>query len=176
MLAPVLARLDRIVGVAHSRVEATGTCFLVDTWPAASARQVEEEALAILGPAAELLSPDAAGEQLAARAAGDHWYSSKDVLGLSYLEARIIAARVSARVGRDAELPREATRALCEAVRVEVFAAVERVHAEGGRSSGAWFYKAWPALAERILSRASPALPPGAAGPVGEGLRASFTP
>jgi hypothetical protein len=176
VLAPVLARLDRIVGVAHARVEASGTWFLVDTWPAAARHQVEEEVLGVLGPTAEVLSPDAAGLQVGARDRGDHWYSSRDILGLSYLEARIIAGRVSASVGREAQLPQHAVRALCEGVRAEVFAAVERVHAEGGRSSGSWFFKAWPALAERILSRVAAALPPGSGGPAGESLRRQFSP
>jgi len=176
VLAPVLARLDRIVGVAHARVESTGTWFLVETWPAAARHQVEEEVLAVLGPTAEVPSADAAGLQVGARDRGDHWYSSRDILGLSYLEARVISARTSAAVGREAQLPQQAVRALCEAIRAEVFAAVERVHAEGGRSSGSWFFKAWPALADRILSRVAPALPPGSGGTVGESLRRQFAP
>ena len=176
MLAPVLARLDRIAGVAQSLVEATGTWFLVETHPAAARHQVEEQVLSVLGPTAEVLPPDAAGKQAATRERGDHWYSSRDVLGLSYLEARIIAGRVSAAVGREAELPQPATRTLAEAVRVEIFAAMERVHAEGGRSSTGWFFKAWPSLADRILTQVAPALPPGAAGAVAESLRRQFAP
>lgn len=176
MLAPVLARLDRIVGVAHARVESTGTWFLVEIHPAGARHQVEEEVLGVLGPTAEALSADAAGLQVATRDRGDHWYTSRDILGLSYLESRVIAARVSAKVGAEAQLPQPSVRALCEAVRAELFATVERVHAEGGRSSSSWFYKAWPALADRILSRVAPALPPGSGGPTGESLRRQFAP
>jgi hypothetical protein len=176
VLAPVLARLDAIPGVATTRVEATGTWFLVELAATALRHQVVEQALAALGPGAELLPPEAAGAQWEAREHGDPWYSSRDVLGLSYLEGRVIAARASAAVGREAGLPAAATRALFDAVRAEVFATLERVHAEGGRSSSAWFFQAWPALADRIATRAAPALPPGSAGPVGESLRRQFAP
>lgn len=174
MLAPVLVRLDGIPGVAASRTEASGRWFLLELSPGADREAVLRGAAEVLGRGARLLSDGEASAQLAARPRGDLWLSAREVAGLSYAEGRILAVRIPAAVARSVPLPPEAVPALAEAVRAEVFAAVEAVHAEGGRKSGGWFFDAWPEIARRIAARVAPGLPSDVARAVAEALAGHF--
>ncbi len=161
MLAPVLARLDAVPGVTRSRVEASGRFLLLELSPEADLAQVEEAARRALGREAHRLSEAEALEQLAARGRGDPWLAAPGATTLSYVEGRILSTRVSAEAAREALLDAGERDLLAEALRLEIFAALERVHAEGGRSSGGWFYDAWPAVAAAALRRCLPWLDAG---------------
>lgn len=153
MLAPVLARLDAVPGVSRSRAEASGRFVLLELSAGSHPDEVEAAARRALGREARRLSEAEAREQLAARGSGDPWLAAAEVMALSYLEGRILSTRVSAAAAREAGLDALERDRLAEALRLEVFAALERVHAEGGRSSGGWFYDAWPAVAAAALER-----------------------
>ena len=150
----MLARLDDLPGVARCRVESSGRHLALDVAAGADPAGVARDAVAALGGRARALGAEEARAQLDARPRGDPWLSAAEVMALSYVEGRILAVRVSATAGREAGLDADSRDRLAEAVRVEVFAAVERVHAEGGRPSSAWFYDAWPEVAARVLARA----------------------
>jgi hypothetical protein len=162
--------------VAESRVEASGCFFLVVLAPGAEEGRVVAEAMTALRGRAARLEPAAAAAQLAARPRGDPWLSAREIVGLSYVEARIVATTTAARVAAQAGLDGRATAAVAEALRLELFAAVERVHAEGGRESSAWFYAAWPAIAAAAADRSAAALGPEARGPAAAALRDARAP
>lgn len=153
MLAPVLARLDAVPGVRRSRTEASGRFLLLELSPRADPQRVEASARRALGREARRLREPEAREQLDARGKGDPWLTAGEVMALSYIEGRILSARVSAEVARRAGLEVGERERLAEALRLEIFAALERAHAQGGHSSGGWLYRAWPAVAAAALRR-----------------------
>ncbi|MGA8891965.1 MAG: hypothetical protein WB493_10375, partial [Anaeromyxobacteraceae bacterium] len=67
--------------------------------------------------------------------------------------------RLSAELGQKAGVPVDRRELVAEAIRVELFAALERVHAEGGRPSSAWIHAEWPAIAAAVGNRCIDALP-----------------
>jgi hypothetical protein len=158
----VLARLDAISGVGESRCEASGRLFLLVLADGADEARVVADAIAALRGRAARLDPAAATAQLEARPRGDPWFSAGEIRALSYLEARVVAASTAARIAGAAALASGAHESLAEALRVELFAAIERVHAAGGRESSGWFYLEWPAIAAAAATRAGGALGPGA--------------
>lgn len=155
----MLARLDSIPGVKESRVEASGRCFLLSLAPGADAGEVVAGAQAVLRGRGRKLDDAEAAAQLAARARGDPWFAAGEVHALSYVEARLLSARTADGAAAALALDAGAREAVAEAARAELFRAVERVHAEGGRESTAWFYEAWPRLAAAIAERARPVVP-----------------
>jgi len=168
----VLARLGVLPGVRECRVDASGRFFLLSIGEGAEEERIVEGAVAALRGRAVRLPGDEAAAQLAARPRGDPWLSAAELLGLSYLEARIVATATAARVAARAGVPREARDRLAEVLRRVLFAAVERVHAEGGRDSPGWFYAEWPDLAAAAVEGARPFLDPGALEAVAAALRA----
>jgi hypothetical protein len=156
VLAPVLARLDALPGVARSRTEATGRFFLIELRVGADAVLAEERAMAVLGRGGRRLGESEAESQLAARGAGDPWMTAGEVMALSFVEGRLLSARISAAAARGLGLSGEEQERLREAVRVELFAAFQRVHAEGGRPSSGWIYQDWPGIAAAAAERCRP--------------------
>lgn len=156
MLAPVLARLDAVPGISRSRAEASGRFLLLELSPGADPGRVLAAARRALGREARRLPEAEAREQLAARGRGDPWLAAPEVMALSYVEGRILSTRVSAEAALEARLDARERDLLAEALRLEIFAALERVHAEGGRSSSGWFYEAWPAVGAAALQRCRP--------------------
>jgi hypothetical protein len=146
-LAPVLARLDLVPGVRRSSVDAAGRHFVLSLEPDADEVAVIAGAQSVLRGAARRLDPHAAARQVAARVRGDPWFAADEVRALSYVEARILAARTAARVAEEAELAPIAEEALGELVRAVVLRTVARVHADGTQD---WFHDAWPAIAREI--------------------------
>jgi hypothetical protein len=150
----VLARIEKVGGVASARVEASGRFFLVELAGGADEARTLEGVAAALGGRARRLDDVAAAAQLAARPRGDPWLSASEVHALSYVEGRVVAVRVADAVAKAASLDAAEGEALLEAVRAEVFSAIERVHDEGGRDSTGWFFEAWPAISRAIAARA----------------------
>ncbi len=157
----MLARLEAVGGIAEARVEATGRLFALVLSPGA------DEGAALAGAAAALrttprrLSPEEATAQLSRRAAGDPWVSRREAAALCFLEARVVASRGAGDVAAAARLDAAERDAVGEALREELFTAMERVLGEGGRDSSGWFYVEWPALAARAAARCAGALAPG---------------
>jgi hypothetical protein len=156
VLAPVLARLDALPGVTCSRTEASGRFFLIELGAGADEALAEERAMAVLGGGCHRLGEPEAESQLAARRAGDPWLAAGDVMALSFVEGRLLSVRISADAAREMGLSAEEQERLAEAVRVELFAALQRVHAEGGRPSSGWIYQDWPGISAAAAERCRP--------------------
>jgi hypothetical protein len=151
VLAPVLARLSLLPELARAHVDAAGRLFLLELAPGADPEGALGAARTVLGDRARPVA-DVEG-QLESRARGERWFTAEDVRGLSYVEARVLAARVCDRVLREVPLELAQADRLEDAAVVEIRAAIDRVHDEGGRASSAWFDPAWPAIAAEIAAR-----------------------
>jgi hypothetical protein len=160
VLAPVLARLDSIPGIAPARVDSSGRYFWLAPGGGVDPGIAAARAREILGEGARVLPPDEAEAQLVARGRGDPWLSAQQVMTLSFVEGRLLSVRISAAAAREIGLGSPGTEAVAEAIRVELFATLERVHAEGGRGTGAWIDAAWPAIAAAAAARCATLLPP----------------
>lgn len=175
MLAPVLARLDSLPGVAGARVDSSGRLFWLALAAGAGADEVRARAASVLGEEARALPREEAEAQLAARRLGDPWLAAGEVMTLSFVEARLLAVRLSGEFARGAGAAPAQRDAVAEAIRRELFAAMERVHAEGGRRSSGWIYQEWPALAAAAAARCAPSLPAPLAERLAEALPALLT-
>jgi hypothetical protein len=156
----VLARLDAVPGVAGARSDSSGRFFWIEPAPGADPDAVRLGAMAVLGRGARLLLPAEAAAQLAARTVGDPWLRAGEVMALSFVEGRLLSVRLSQELERKAGVPADRRETVAEALRIELFAALERVHAEGGRPSSGWIHEEWPAIARAVGSRCLPAVPP----------------
>jgi len=163
VLAPVLARLARIDGVAAARVEATGRFFCLEVAPGADLDRVAALGNEALAGRARRLTEEEAAEQLAARALGDPWLAAGEVQLLSLVEARVLSVRLSGEVSRKVGLAPRERELVAEALRAELTRAMSRVHAEGGRPDGGWIHDAWPAIAAAAAGRLPPELRAGVA-------------
>lgn len=155
----MLARLRRLPGVADVRVECSGTFFLLALADAPDEEAAVAAVLDALGPGSRRLADDEAASQLEPRRRGELWFSEEQIRALSYVEGRIITARALAAAARDLSLTDREAESIREAVRAEVFAAIDRVHDEGGRSSSGWFAEEWPHVVARATDRLAGALP-----------------
>jgi hypothetical protein len=160
VLAPVLARLEAIPGVASARTDSSGRFFWITPAPGARPPEVAERCRAALGASAALLGPAAAAAQLAAHERGDPWLGAGEVMTLSFVEGRLLSVRIAGDAAAESGASAAQREAVAEAVRVELFAALERVHAEGGRKSSGWIDEEWPAIAAAAAARCAPDLPP----------------
>jgi hypothetical protein len=155
----VLARLDAIPGVTAARVDSSGRFFWLQVEEAADATSVIVLASGVLGKGVRSLAAAQAGAQLAAHQHGDPWLTATEVMTLSFVESRILsvllAGEVEHRIGATPEQREEVS----EAIRLELFAAMKRVHSEGGRRSSGWIYEEWPAIAAATVERCAGAMP-----------------
>jgi hypothetical protein len=148
----VLARLRGIPGAIDARVECSGQLFLLELEHGADPEAAFASARDVLGARAQRIPDTVAAVHLEARARGEPWFSPDDIRGLSYIEGRVLASRIGDAVLRRVPLERPQAELLRDAVLVQIRAALDRVHDEGGRSSSAWFDAAWPEIAERIVA------------------------
>jgi hypothetical protein len=149
----VLARLSEVPGVIDARVECSGTYFLVTARDAAALERALPLVRERLGARAEALGPAEAAAQLAARARGERWFSKDDIRALSYVEGRILATRFSDVLAAAVPLERSSAGRIDEAIRLELFLALEHAHDTGGRASTGWFWAEWPRIVEAIGAR-----------------------
>lgn len=154
----MLARLDAIDGVAAARTDSSGRFFWIGMAPGADADQVVDRVREVLGSGARRLPPDQAAAQLAAHGRGDPWLREGEVMALSFVEGRLLSVRLAGEACRQVGAGAELREAVAEAIRVELFAALERVHREGGRRSSAWIYREWPEIAAAACARCAPAI------------------
>lgn len=160
MLAPVLARLEGISGITQARVDASGRFFWCALDPSADISDASDAVRRILGSAARALPAAEAEAQVARRAHGDPWLTSREVMTLSYVESRVLSVRLAAEVQREAAANAEQREVVAEAIRSALFAAFDRVHGEGGRPSSGWIYDEWPAISSVAAERCRTAIPP----------------
>ena len=153
MLAPVLARLSGIPGVAAARVECSGTCFLLAGREPGALERAMPAVLDVLGPRTRRLEGEAREVQLARFGAGELWFSKDDIRGLSYVEARILATRMTDVVTAAVDVDAATAARVHDALLQEIVAALDHAHDTGGRSSSAWFWVEWPHIVERVSAR-----------------------
>ena len=154
ILAPVLARLDRIPGVRRSHADCTGRDFLIELEAAADVAAAAAAALAVLGSGSARHSPEAEAEQVAGFGAGDLWMDAGRILTLSLIEARILARRKAEEAAADAGLDEAGTAALAELLRQELTSEFRRVHGRGGSEEQGWYAEPFRAAYRRALERA----------------------
>ena len=157
----MLARLDAVPGLGPARVDASGRFFWVAPAggdPSAAVERARE----VLGASARALPPDEAQAQIASHGRGDPWLGAGEVMALSFVEGRLLSVRISGAAARELEVGATSREAIAEAVRTELFRALERVHAEGGRRSSSWIDAEWPAIALAAVERCRGSLAPDA--------------
>ena len=154
-----------------SRAECSGYCFLVELADGAD-EDTGARVLEILGRGARVLTAEEAEPQHDARRRGEPWVTADGARALSYVEARMVGARVSAAVASALGLSAEERERLAEGVREEMFSHVERLHA--GLGEPGRFFQDWPRLAERIAARCAPSLAPDRASGLLEALVGHF--
>jgi hypothetical protein len=147
----VLARLQAITGVRSPFVDAAGEVFVVMLEPGAPASDVQEAIVDALARDARRLTPDEMQAELGPPSRRELWFGVDDLATLSYLECRLVAARVTSSLQMELALDRATTERLAEAVREEMFAHVDRIHA--GRFPSGRFLEAWPYIARRAVAR-----------------------
>jgi hypothetical protein len=155
----VLARLHSIPGVTSARVDSSGRFFWIALAEAADASRVAALAEGVLGEGARALPPAEAEAQLSGRRLGDPWLGADEVMTLSFVESRLLSVRLAGELERRTGATPEQREVIAEAIRLTLFAAMERVHGEGGRSGSGWIYREWPAIAEAAVERCAGALP-----------------
>lgn len=153
----MLARLDDLPGVSRSTAECSGYILMVELTDGAD-DGVAARVLEVLGRGARVLTGDEAAAQHDARRRGEPWVTAAESRALSYLEGRMVGARVAAGVAAELDLTADERARLAEAVRAEMFTHVERLHA--GLAFPGRFFHDWPGLAERIAARCAPRLSP----------------
>ena len=156
----MLARLQALPGLSQARVDYSGRFFWIEVAGGGEIADAARAAGTVLGAKARVLRDAEAEAQLAAWPRGDPWLTSDEVMTLSYVEARLLSVRLAGEARRQSGVGPAEGEALAEAIRAELFGAMERVHAEGGRSSSGWIYDEWPALAAAATGRCAAALPP----------------
>lgn len=153
----MLARLQQVHGVRSSVSDVSGQVFLVELEPGVAPSDVQSAAAAALGRDARRLADGELESQVGPPARRELWVGPDDLRTLSYLEGRIVAARVASIVGPQLALDAPGTERLAEAVREEMFAHVERIHA--GEFPSGRFFEAWPDIARRVVDRCVPGSP-----------------
>ncbi len=156
----MLARLDELPGVSRSWAECSGYVFSVELAEGAE-DATAARALEVLGRGSRLLAGEEAEAQHEARRRGEPWVSAAGARALSYVEGRMVGARVSTGVASELDLGADERARLAEAVREGMFTHVERLHA--GLASAGRFFQDWPQLAQRITARCAAWLPSGRA-------------
>jgi len=159
VLAPVLARLHAIPGVSAARVDSSGRFFWLTVEEGPGAAGAAAIARAALGEDARILDRGRAEAQLAAHRRGDPWLAARDVMTLSFVESRLLSVRIADQVRHRTGATAAQGDEIAEAIRLELFAAMERVHSEGGRRSSGWIYQEWPAIAAAAVERCAATIP-----------------
>lgn len=136
-MAPVLALLDDVPGVAESRVDWTGRRFLLRLDPDAQVATVVAQADEALGGDSRRLDSREASEAASAylrgetHLRGERWMRAGETLDLSREEAHVLAERYSEEAAHDAGLDPRQMEQLVSVLESEIAAAFERIHAEG---------------------------------------------
>ncbi len=166
----MLAQLDRLEGVAESRVNWSGRQILIRLQPGASPDGVAASAIAYLGSRAGRAAPPAEAASVASFRAGDPWMRAGETLKLSKHEASVLGKHYTALV-RDL-LDAEGQSRLASLLADEIYAVFERVHAGEIRLNDAMRLESGAAL-DRIHARLREFAPEEQARAVVEALRSA---
>jgi hypothetical protein len=140
--------LDEIHGVAESRVDWTGTRFLLTLEGDATKSRIGELAASTLGEGARLLDNDEVRDVLDSYRKGETWMRAGETLRLSRFEAGVLAKRYGNEAAAEMALGEEEKRKLVSLFEQELDRAFESAHAgEGIKAVPAEF----EAAAKRIL-------------------------
>jgi hypothetical protein len=153
----VLARLDRVPGVAGARADASGRLFLLDLRAGADEAAAREAAVREIGGEAAPATSAAETLHLARLGRGDPWFGAAEAVALALVEARVLATRIGDGAGRAAGLSAAERLALTDEAYDELAATFERWRAEDPEQA-ARFFDHWPAIADRIAVRTRPAI------------------
>lgn len=154
----MLARLQALPGIAAARVDSSGRFFWITLAESADAAGAAALALGVLGKGTRVLGAAEAEAQRSAHVLGDPWLGPDEAMTLSFVEARLLSVRIAGEAERRLAASPDQREALAEAIRLELFSAMERIHAEGGRRSSGWIYAEWPTLAAAAVGRCREAL------------------
>lgn len=147
----MLAQLDKVEGVAESRVDWTGRYFLLKIAPGRNPEGVATLAISTLKGARRLTAAQEA-EQVAAYRRGEPWMRAGETLKLSQYEARVLAERFGDEAARKSGLDADQSRRLKVLIEEELSAAFQRVQGDDAQLV-ARFRKEWPVVVRRIAER-----------------------
>lgn len=128
-LAPVLARLDRLEGVAGSWVAWDGRTIRLDLLPGADAERVAAAAGEVLQGSERRIS---LAEAELPRGGHAGWWNAAGTADLSRHEAGVLAERFADEMARELDLAPQDRRQLSDLLRAELEQAFEAAHAAGG--------------------------------------------
>jgi hypothetical protein len=152
MLAPVLARLDKVAGALESRVDWEGRHVLIRLAPGAGVKDVVGRAAEILGEGAVRLGPAAEADRIASFRRGDSWMRAGETIRQSRHEAGVLGARFAKGSAERAKLGDAQMKRLETLLTEEIMAQFERMHATG-RSPGDVTPEELQALEARLRAR-----------------------
>ena len=164
----MLARLDEIEGVAESRVDWTGTRFLLTLEDGAGKEQVEGRAVDTLGDGARTLDGGEVAEVLDSYRKGEAWMRAGETLQLSRFEAGVLAKRFGSEAATEIGLGDEQTGKLVALFEQELNRAFDRTHAGRGIEA---VPEEFEAAAKRILESTASFLTPDQQSALAEYLR-----
>jgi hypothetical protein len=141
-LAPVMAEIDRLEGVAECRVAWNGRRFRIVLDRGADGARV---ANAVAARLEGRFDPDASA------ANEDVWLNATETIELSRYEATRIAAEHAGEIATELALAPEASRKLESVMLEELTVAFERAHAAGGGVDRLW--EQWPDAERRFQAR-----------------------
>ncbi len=127
----MLARLDRMPGIAESRVDWQGEHVLIRLAPGAAAEDVVSRAAPILGEGARRLDAATEAERVASFRKGEPWMNTEETIRLSRHEADVLAERHARDASKRAGLNEDQGRKLEAALNEEINALFGRIHASG---------------------------------------------
>lgn len=148
----MLALLDEVPGVAHSRVDWSGRRFLLELEPRGRADEIVPRARIVLGGDVRRLEPTDELAAVASYRRGEQWMRSGETVALSHAEARVLAQRHGNEAARAIGLDAQQTARLIAVIEGEVAAAFDRIHVAGRglpADEGALF----AGVAERTLAK-----------------------
>lgn len=169
----MLAQLDKVPGVAESRIDWTGHYFLLKVADGVEPEGVVDPAREVLGSGAQRLKAAAETEQIAAFEHGEPWMRSGETLRLSGEEARVLGDRFTTDAAKESGLDAAKTQRLRELVQDETKRLLESLHAEGGNVSDR-FMTGWAPAVQRVHERSREFLTQAESDRVSEILRARF--
>jgi len=127
----VLARLDEIEGVHESRVDWSGTRFLLILSPGADEERVAGAARQALGPGTAVLDRKREHEAVEAFHRGESWMRAGETLHLSHEEARVLGERFAHQAADELGLTREQTARLSTILGAACAKRFEGLHESG---------------------------------------------
>jgi len=129
----VLAQLDSVPGVVESRVDWTGTRFLLRLARGADEAAIADQSAQVLGDRA-VADDDEERAALEGLRRGETWMRSGETLRLSREESHILAERLGGQIAQQLDLTPQQRERLIAVFQRELFGAFARIHRSGDRT------------------------------------------